>query len=209
MIVIRTKHDLPTTYLYYYTEELIEKAQEKGFKVKVVEQKLEERGLRKIIKKTKPHFIFFNGHGNNTALFNEEYGEFIGVNSSDVFQETVTFARACNCLQELGESAVSHGCYAFVGYKQSFWIARNHKNECHPLRDPVAKPILEASNSIVEELLKGKTVQEAVDKSHTKAVDTILDLLFSKEPLASASLQALVANDAALDFKGNPNATII
>ncbi|MBI5073278.1 hypothetical protein HZA99_05670 [Candidatus Woesearchaeota archaeon] len=163
MIIIRTKHDIPTSYLYYYTEELIDKAEEKGFKVKIVEQQLEEKVLRKIIKKLKPLFIFFNGHG----------------------------------------------CNAFIGYKQSFWIARNHKSECHPLRDPVAKPILETSNIIVEELLKGKTVQEAVEKSHAKAADYILDLLFSKEPLASASLQALVANDAALDFKGNPLATIV
>ncbi len=209
MLVIRTKHDIPTSYLFYYTEEMIEKAQEKGFKVKIVEQQLEEKVLRKIIKNLKPTFIFFNGHGSSTALFNEKYQEFITVDSSDLFQKTVTFARACSCLQELGESAVSHGCNAFIGYKQPFWIARNHKSECHPLRDPVAKPILQVSNVIPEELLKGKTVQEAVEKSHAKAADYILDLLFSKEPLASASLQALVANDAALDFKGNSNATIV
>ena len=209
MIVIRTKHDIPTNYLYYYTEELIEKAQEKGFKVKIVEHQLEEKVLRNIIKKLKPTFIFFNGHGSSTALFNEKYEEFITVHVSDLFQKTITFARACSCLQELGESAVSQGCNAFIGYKQPFWIARNHKSECHPLRDPVAKPILLASNIIVEELLKGKTVQESVEKSHAKSADYILDLLFSKEPLASASLQALVANDAALDFKGKSDAVII
>src|SRR3989338_9928390 len=104
MIVIRTKHDIPTNYLYYYTEELIEKAQEKGFKVKIVEHQLEEKVLRNIIKKLKPTFIFFNGHGSSTALFNEKYEEFITVHVSDLFQKTITFARACSCLQELGES---------------------------------------------------------------------------------------------------------
>ncbi|MEK6921211.1 MAG: hypothetical protein AABX82_04970 [Nanoarchaeota archaeon] len=209
MLVIRTKHDIPTNYLYYYTEEIIEKAERRGFKVKIIEDQLEEKTLRKVIKKLKPRFIFFNGHGSSRALFNEKQEEFITTAASNLFQNTVTFARACSCLLELGGSAVSNGCNAFIGYNHPFWIARNHKSECHPLRDPVARPILEVSNAIAEELLKGRTVQEAVEKSHAKAADHILDLLFSKEPLASASLQALVANDTALDFKGNEDETIV
>ena len=108
----------------------------------------------------------------------------------------------------MGKSAVEEGCNAFIGYKKKFWIVRHHNYECHPLKDRIAKPILECSNVVVEELIKGKRVDEAVKKSHEKSADYILELIYSKEPLAIASLQAVIANDSALDFKGLPSEKI-
>ena len=111
-------------------------------------------------------------------------------------------------MNKLGQNAVEKGCRAFVGYKRKFWIARNHKYECQPLKDKTAKPILECSNIIVGELVKGKTVGEAIKKSHEISANYILELIYSKEPLACASLAALIANDSALDFKGNSSVKI-
>lgn len=210
MIIIRTKHDIQTTYLYYYSEELIKEAENKGFKVvKIEEDDITETILRSRINNSKPKFIFFNGHGSDTALFNNKKKEFINTKSADVFRDTVTYTIACSCLEGLGTAAVDNGCNAFIGYKMPFWIAREHRYESGPLKDKVAKPIIECSNVVVKSLIKGNTVNESIKKSHEKAADNILKLVYSKEPLAVASLQALVANDGALDFKGNGSATII
>lgn len=210
MIVIRTKHDIQTTYLYYYSEELIKEAKSKGFKVAQIEgDEISEATLRSRINNRKPNFIFFNGHGSNTALFDNKGKEFINTKSADVFDGTVAYTIACSCLEGLGASAVDKGCDAFVGYKKPFWIARDHKYESRPLEDNVAKPIIECSNIIVKSLIKGNPVSESIRKAHEKAVDNILKLIYSKEPLAPASLQALVANDSALDFKGNASAKIV
>lgn len=210
MIVLRTKHDIQTTYLYYYSEELIEEAKNKGFKVAKIEgDEISEATLRSRIKNRKPKFIFFNGHGSNTALFDNKKKEFINTESADVFKDTVTYTIACSCLEGLGTSAVNRGCNAFVGYKKPFWIARDHKFESRPLKDKVAKPIIECSNIVVKSLIKGNTVNESIKRSHEKAVENILNLIYSKEPLAPASLQALVANDSALDFKGEDSAEIV
>lgn len=210
MIIIRTNHDVQTNYLYAWSESLIKEAELKGFNVAKMEGKdITEKVLRSRIQNRKPSFILFNGHGNAKSIFNNENKPFIDISSSDVFDKTVTFARACDCLKELGKNAVEKSCYAFIGYKNNFWIVRHHKYECIPLKDDVAKPILECSNTIVEELIKGKTVDQAIQKSHERSADYILKLIYSKEPLAIASLQAIVANDTALDFEGISSAKII
>lgn len=202
MIIIRTNHDIQTHYLYAWSEYLIKEAERRDFNVVKIEGKdITEEIVRSRIKNRKPNFIFFNGHGDSTSLFNNDKKPFININSSDIFEETITFARACDCLEGLGKSAVKKGCRAFIGYKRKFWIVRHHKYECRPLKDEIAKPILECSNVVAEELIKGKTVDQAVKKSHEKSADYILKLIYSKEPLAVASLQAIVANDSALDFE--------
>lgn len=210
MIVIRTKHDIQTTYLYAYSEKLIEEAKNKGFNVVKLEGKyITVTNLRGKIKHSQPKFIFFNGHGSTNALFKNKYQEFVTIESADVFKDTVSYTIACNCLNGLGSEAVKQGCKAFIGYTKPFWIAREHKSESRPMDDKVAKPIMECSNIVVNSLIKGNIVEESIRKSHQKAHDNVIKLIYSKEPLAGASLQALVANDGALDFKGNGSATIV
>lgn len=210
MIAIRTNHDVPTAYLFSYSEKLIDEAEKRGFKAAKIEgDKISEATLRSRIKNKKPKFIFFSGHGSETSLFDNEKKEFINIHSADVFKETVAYAIACNCLVKLGSAAIDKGCCAFIGYEKPFWTARDHKFESTPLKDNVAMPILECSNIIANSLIKGNNVEESIRKSHEKAADNILKLIYSKEPLASASLQALVYNDDALSFKGESAAKII
>ncbi len=210
MIAIRANHDISTSYLFAFSEEPIKEAETKGFKVAKIEgDEISEATLRSRIKNRKPKFMFFSGHGNDTSLFDNHGKEFIDIHSADVFKDTVAYTIACNCLVNLGSAAVEKGCGAFIGYKKPFWIARDHKFESTPLKDKIATPIIECSNIIVKSLLKGNNVEEAIRKSNEKAVDNILKLIYSKEPLAPASLQALVYNDEALSFKGEASAKII
>lgn len=210
MIVIRTNHDIPTSYLFAFSEELIKDAENKGFKVaKIEDDEISEATLRSRIKNRKPKFIFFSGHGSDTSLFDNHRGDFINIDSADVFKETITYTIACSCLGKLGHAAIDKGCHSFIGYKKPFWIARDHKYESTPLKDGIAKPIIECSNIIVKSLIKGNNVEESIKKSHEKAADNILKLIYSKEPLAPASLQALVYNDEALSFKGESSAKIV
>lgn len=209
MIIVRTNHDTPTFYLFKWSDVIIEEAKNRGFTVNKLEgDNITEENLKGRIKSRQPSLIFFNGHGSKNSLINNQKKEFINLDSADVLKNTITFARACECLIELGPDAVKKGCNAFIGYRKKFWIARQHKWECNPLRDPVAKPILECSNIIMRELLKGKTVKDAVEKSHEHAERSIMELIYSKEPLASPSLQAIVANDSALGFEGDDFAKV-
>ena len=210
ILLIRTKHDTQTNYLYAYTEPLIKEAEDKGFRVEKVEgTDINFKNIGKRLQSKQFKLILFNGHGSKTSLYNNRGEEFINLDSAHLFNKTITYARACDSLVELGEKAVKTGCHAYIGYKKKFWIAREHIHECNPEKDAVARKIIECSNTVATELLETKTVQEAVGKSHQHSAKTIMDLIYSKEPLASPALAALVANDDALDYKGNPNARII
>lgn len=207
MIIIRSNHDLQTSYLYYYTHSIIKFAESRGYRVIILENEgVSEENLRKRIKTKKPSFIFFNGHGSEEAIFDFKKNAFIDKKSADVFKETITFSRACDCLKILGEEAVNKGCLAFIGYNNKFFVARHHSATCRPENDPVAKPVLECSNLIMVELLKGKNVEEVIQSSHNMAADNILKLIYSKELGAGASLRAVIWNDMSLSFKGNSEA---
>lgn len=206
MIVIRSDHDLQTGYLYPYTIPIIEIAKIK-YNVVIIENKdISETNLRKRIRTRRPSSIFFNGHGSSDAFYDINNNIFIGTKSADVFEGTITFARACDSLKILGKEAIKKGCIAFIGYKNKFFIARHHSRTCKPDKDPVARVGLECSNLVMVELLKGKNVKEAIEGSHNATSDKIVELVYSKEPWAGASLRALVYNDLSLGFEGDPEA---
>lgn len=210
MLIIRANHDLQTNYLYEYSKELIDYAKGYNLKVYAVEGgNINFKVVQGKITKIHPRFIFFNGHGSSDCLYDNQNKPFIDMKSSVLFNKAIVYTRACDCLNVLGACAVKNGCTAFIGYRNKFWIARKHVRECNPLKDDVARPVLECSNVIVKELIKGKTVQEAIQRSHKLSIEYILKLLPSKEPLAPATLRAIMANDYVLDFEGNADSTIV
>ncbi len=204
MILIRANHDLQTSYLYEYTKPIIKFAEEKGRKFNIIEgPEISEQNLRKRIKSNKPKLIFFNGHGDQDAIYGNKLAVFIDIKSADVFKQTITFTRACDCIKGLGKEAIKRGCFAFIGYKNKFFVARYHGTECKPQKDPIAKPILDASNVVIRELINDKSVEEAILMSHESTAKSIIQLIYSKELWAGASLSALIHNDKSLDFIGN------
>jgi len=67
---------------------------------------------------------------------------------------------------------------------------------------------MECSNEVALELLKGKTVNNAITKSHNKSTKVMADLIYSEDPYAYPVLAALIHNDSALGFEGDPSARI-
>src|SRR3989344_1354914 len=163
MIIVRTNCDLATEYTYAWTEPIITEAQARGFKVTLVQgNNVGIQHFNKRIHKIKPKLIMFNGHGSKNCFYDNNWEEVMNLNSVHLLKNSITFARACDCLIELGSKAVQEGCLAFIGYNRKFMIPRWHSQTCKPLSDPAAKPVMECSNSVVLELLKNKTVKEAV-----------------------------------------------
>lgn len=209
MLAVRTNHDPVTFCLYHWTSPLLKLAESRRFTVVSVDgEKVTKENIKGRISARKPSFFFFNGHGSASAMFGNKWEEIISLKDADIFKGMVAFARACDCLQELGKEAVDNGCKAFVGYKKKFWIASLNEMASRPLNDPLIKPVMENSNLVAEELIKGRTVEDAVGRAHEHAAKLILDLVFSDDPYKSPALAAVVNNDSALSFKGNPSATI-
>ncbi len=210
MIVIRTNHDGGTHYLYNACEPIICEAKNNGFDVVVIEgDEINLKNLKKRIAKNDNDLIMYNGHGSDSAISDNNNNHFITLQHSYIFKDSVTYTRACDCINRLGKDAVKNGCRAFIGYNKSFWLPKLDGYMSRPLADPVAKPVLKSSNMIVSSLLRGKTVAESVTKSREESSKHILDLIYSNDPYKEASIPALVNNAMALEFLGEGSSKIL
>lgn len=213
MLIARSRYDDATAYLYHWSTAVVAYAKDKGFDVfDLTENNVTMDNLIGHLKRIKPSFVFLNGHGDERAFYGYKNEEAINPSSADSLTGSIAFVRACRCLVELGEAAVTGGCKSFIGYSDNFWIPFSHERVSTPLRDPIAKPVMEASNTVANEIVKGLTAQEAVDASHQVSRDAIMKLLYSKEYLEDlkyhATLKALVINDELLSMKGDSKASI-
>ncbi len=204
MIIVRTNCDLATSYTYAWTSVIITAAEQRGINVTVVEgAAVNMQNFARRVEKVKPELIMFNGHGTKSSFFDNDWKELVNLESSRILKNTITFARACDCLVELGVKAVAEGCIAFIGYHKKFMIPRWHSKTCLPLEDVAAKPVMECSNRVVLELLKNKTVGETVNNAHRWTEQQLIHLIYSREPYSAAALQAVVHNDSSLNFVGD------
>jgi len=158
--------------------------------------------------RNKPNFVFINGHGNNELVVGHDKQPLLDTKNCSLLKNTITFTRACNCINILGKKAVKKGCKSFVGYCREFWIPRSHKFESVPLKDPLAKPVLEVSNAVPISIIKGNTVEDSIKNSGNIAQKHILKLLISSEQQDRATLRAMINNMDALGFEGNKKASI-
>lgn len=209
LLVTLPRHDKGTEYLFAWSKPVLDAAKEKGWTVHLSEGKnANPFEVHSRLTKHKIDFVFFNGHGNESQMFGHDFEVIMDEESAGLLKNRVVFARACNCISKLGETAVQNGCSAFVGYSNKFWFPRINKYELTPIKDEAAKPVLEVSNAVALEILKGATISKAVEASKVKASKEILKLVLSEEPYARASLRALIQNNGCLEFKGNAETAI-
>ncbi len=209
LLITRTRHDKGNEYLYAYSEEIIEQAEILGWKAdKVEDHKNKKSEIESRIEKTNPDFVFFNGHGSESAIYGHDNEEIINVESSGLLDNKIVFARSCKALIGLGKGAVKKGCRAFVGYSGDFIIPHVNEYEATPLRDPVAKPVLEVSNLVGKLILKGDSVEAAVAAAQRKASDIMLKMLVSDEPYDSATFRILYMNSSNLSYEGDGSSKV-
>ncbi len=208
MLIVRPDYDVGSNYLFVWSQEVIDFAikknwcVEKSDGVKATKQEFESRI------NNKPDFVFINGHGEEDVVFGHARCSLVDTNNCAVLKGTITFTRACNCVQKLGKKAVAEGCTAFIGYWKEFWVPRLHTHESTPLQDPLAKPVIEVSNAIPESIIKGHTVEEAINTSTAIAEKHLLKLITSNEQYDRAILRAMLNNASALSYEGEKNAKI-
>lgn len=209
LLITRPNYDKATGYLNAGSTQIIDAANDIGWVVYCVDgQKANKKEVQSKLEKIRPSLIVFNGHGSESEIFGHKSEVIIGIDSTVLLKDSIVFTRACDCLLQLGGSAVSNGCKAFIGYSSQFWIPTLKNYEATPQHDPVARPVLEASNVIPIKLIKNSTVQEAVEAARHNANKHILRLVQSEELYDRATLKALIQNDDCLGFKGDQNAKV-
>ena len=208
MLITRPNYDIGSNYLFLWSQSVIVFALKHEWHVEKADYDKAIRNEFESRVKNKPDFIFINGHGSSVNVCGHKRNILVDFDNCKSLKNTITFTRACNCVTKLGKKAVSNGCIAFIGYWKEFWVPRLHSYESTPLKDPLAKPVLEVSNVIPNSLIKGHTVEEAINNSHKVSEKHLLRLITSKEQYDRAILRAMVNNASALSFEGDRNAKI-
>ncbi len=213
MLVARPNFDDGTHYLHEWSGALIKEAQNKGILVTDVEgDAVIKKNIIGKLGSIKPEIVFLNGHGTKSSYCGHQMEEVLNCETSKALKGAITYVRACDCLETLGGEAVSNGCRAFIGYGKPFWIPMLNEYTARPLQDPVAKPVMEASNQVMKELINGNSALQAVDASRKLANRHAAEILFSKkfsgDINANPTLKALLMNKGSLNLRGDPAASI-
>ncbi len=210
-LVSRPDHDNTVFYLHEWSKELIQKAEEKGFKILDCNgEKSNRETVEKMIEKQEPELILFNGHGSPTKICGHKNEVVIEQGKNEhLLKDKIIYARSCSTAASLGASSVAKGAKAYIGYKEDFAFLTGEFSASKPLNDEYARPFLNASNQVIRSLLKGLTAQEANQRSQTVFDEEIEALERSDAPpYAEHILPLLVWDRMNQILIGNPGAKL-
>lgn len=167
ILITRPNHDLITTYLFEWSQLVIDEANRKNIQVLDLSgKKANKKDFASYILKNDPILLFFNGHGNENIIAGYDNEPLVSINDgNELLKRKIIYARSCDAANNLGELCIKNGTIAFVGYRKKYSIAYTHSGSSHPLNDEIAKLFIEPSNLIPISLLKGNSVKDAYRKS--------------------------------------------
>ena len=205
-------HDVQINYLYHYSKELVKTADSKGLDVLDKEKENASREIiLSLIKKKKPNFIMFNGHGSSKEIFGHKNELIVSSDENpEILKGAVVYALACSCAIELGVKACEVGTKSFIGYLCDFALGKDPYSEAVPVRDKIGKLFLEHSNMLVIAILSGKSVEDAIIKAKEKMWENIWYLNTTTDfpeapfyaPYLYANFVGLIAyGDTSISFK--------
>jgi|YNPMSStandDraft_2_1061718.scaffolds.fasta_scaffold12594_3 hypothetical protein len=165
-LITRPNHDLLTTYLFYFSSEIIKKAKDRNIKVlDLKKEKANQKIFLSYNKKHSPKFINFNGHGNEDNICGFDDKTIINQKNLQLLKNKIVYSLTCESAKKLGQEAIKKGCLCFLGYKNKFYLAYLNRYQYQPKNDYLAKLFLIPSNILVNSILKGLTTDQAYKKS--------------------------------------------
>ena len=168
VLFTRPEHDVETTYMSRWNDEVVKKAREKGMQTFDLKgSKATKSEFDKYLKNS-PDLILFNGHGGSDRIMGHKNEVLVQANKDDaLLKGKIVYALACAAGEQLGPSAEKQGAKAFIGYNQDFgWITDKNK-ECRPENDELANEFRDASNQVSVALIKGNTASDAFERSQS------------------------------------------
>lgn len=208
-LFVRPSHDDVTSYLYYFSKELVKESDLKGFTTLNKEkEKANKKIVIEIIEKHNPDFIMFNGHGSPTVICghdNEpiiEYGK-----NHNVLKNKIIYSLSCSSAAELGKR-VADDKTTFIGYVDEFALGMDITCQATIYRDKRARLFLEPSNLLVKSLLKGNSVTQAVIKAKQLMKENISRLRTDPSPDAKDYLPYIFNNYLILESFGDGEAKL-
>lgn len=178
VLITRYRYDDITTYMHYWSEQIINQAIEKNLdnydlkNSNAIRDKFES-----YLRRQSPTFIFVNGHGNSRELCGYDNQVLIDENSK--LSTKLIYARSCDSATILGGHLTANGVEAFIGYNRKFTLCFLPAHNTRPLSDPLAKYFLEPSNLVATTILKGHSASTADSRSKDAMSKNVRKMLSS------------------------------
>ena len=163
VLVTRPNHDETTNYLDKWSEPIIKLANQKNYKlIDLRGEKATRSVFEGYARKHHPSFFFLNGHGSEKIIAgqNNEY-LLVYKENETLCAGAVLYVRSCSAAKLLGQSLVTSGARACIGYTSKFGFMRLLSSTTKPILDPLAKLFIEPANLVATTLLKGHSVLDA------------------------------------------------
>mgnify|MGYP001587644496 CR=1 FL=1 len=189
ILVTQPEYDYTTRYISTWAEKVVQYAKNKNNNVIVLKNDRANRDtLRNVTNKTKPTFIFLNGHGANNMVAGQDNKPMItDTDNLDFLKNKILYALSCQSAKNLGPYCVNNAVKTYIGYTEDFIFIIDRAKRTNPKRDNVAALFLDASNEIPISLIKGKTTKDAYNDSQNSFRKKIRSLLTSESTIDQTS----------------------
>lgn len=211
ILITRPDHDLITTYLFQWSEYVINLANKRNIKVLDLSGKrANERMFTSYVVKNKPILVFFNGHGNEDVIAGYDNEPLVTADKNEkLLKEKIVYARSCNAAENLGKLCIKNKTIAFIGYKKKYTICYSDASVNHPLQDDIAKLFITPSNLVPMSFLKGNTARDAYRKSQESMARNFSYMLSTRATSAQKDAAPyLWINRKYQVLLGDPNASM-
>jgi len=187
LLVTRPKYDDTTHYLFYWAQEIINLAREKGIKVLDLDiERANKNEFESMVAKMRPSFIFLNGHGDADRITGVDDETLIQAGKNEeVIKNKSVYVLSCSSAKELGPASIDAGANAYLGYNDVFIFSYESDKLSKPLNDKTAELFLGPSNQLMVSILKGHTAKESYDRSQKCFLQNIQKLVTSESSDAS------------------------
>lgn len=212
LLITHPRHDTITSYLYDFSQSVIQTLKAGGgVHIALLEQNAVTRERFEFtVSKEEPQMIFLNGHGARDCVAGFRDEIILDKHNVSLMKGRIVYALACDSLAELGRMAVEAGSRAYIGYFAEFMLVHDPSREATPSKDRNALPFRQACVTMLNSLVFGNTVEEAILKTKQKyqqliqSYGTSADDPFGDMPLIRF---ALAWNLEFLEMEGDPSAT--
>ncbi|MCK5107839.1 MAG: hypothetical protein KAQ83_03870 [Nanoarchaeota archaeon] len=207
-LFVRPCHDDVLGYLSYFSKILVRESEKRGIKtINKEKEQATNKIISNIIKKQKPSFIMFNGHGAPDLICGHNNEVLINKDNFKVLKNKLIYSLSCSSAKILGKKIADEST-AFIGYDYEFALGMDTNCQTSVYRDKIVKLFLDPSNLLVSSILKGNTAELAVIKAKKDMKRNISKLKAGVLPYSKDYLPFLFNNYMALSVKGDKLKTI-
>jgi hypothetical protein len=205
---------VPVSYLHSFSKEIVEILRNsKEFHITNLEgQQATRQNFENHIIREKPGLIFLNGHGSKWTVAGHDDEVILDKENVSLAAGAIIYAISCDSLEGLGELSIEKGIKAFVGYRASFMLIKDPSRLAAPYKDRNALPFKRACFILLNALVYGQKVSDAVEATKEEYKELIKSYGSADEdPFGDAPLIrfALTWNHEFLDFSGDPDACFV